>query len=170
MVGSLLERTLVRAQIQKVISECDICILQSFCSFVVNRIGHCFRHPEAPIFNFYSLPARSSLDRCRMMGGPGSISASIMFNWRMLDLLGLGAERLVAGRPLVRGQTGYVQRWGDLWFEEIRDSSDFGWNFAKSDKDHVNKLISALLKLFRREREPISVPALEDAPLPLEDG
>ena len=170
MVGGLPERTLVRAQIQKVISDCDICVLESFCTFLVNRVGHCFRHPEAPIFRFYSLPARSRLDRCRMTGGPGGISASRMSNWRMLDFLVLGAEQLVAGRPQVRGQTGFVQRWGELWFEEIRDSSDFGWRFEKSDKPHVKKLSTLLLKLFRREREPISVPALEDAPLPLEDG
>ena len=88
----------------------------------------------------------------------------------MLDFLGLGAEQLVAGRPQVRGQTGFVQRWGDLWFEEIRDSSDFGWRFDKSNKLHVTNVINVLLKLFRREREPSSVPALEDAPVSIENG
>ena len=93
-----------------------------------------------------------------------------IFNWRVLDFLGLGAEQLVAGRPQVRGQTGFVQRWGDLWFEEIRDSSDFGWNFFKTNKAYVKKLVGVFFKLFRREREPISVPALEGAPLCIEDG
>ena len=72
-----------------------------------------------------------------MMGGPGSISASRLQNWRMLDLLGLGSDQLVAGRPQVRGQAGLVQRWGDLEFEETKDDSSLGWRFQKAGKEHV---------------------------------
>ena len=106
-----------------------------------------------------------------MTGGLGSISATRLRNWHILDVLGLGADTLVAGRPQVRGQAGYVQRWGDLWFEEIRDTSSFVWHFETSNKEHVNKLILVLLKIFRREREPSSVSlALSDSPLALEDS
>lgn len=55
--------------------------------------------------------------------------------------------------------------------EETRDTSSFGWHFEKSNKEHVNKLIHVLLKMFRRDREPSSVPlALSNSPLVLEDS
>ena len=106
-----------------------------------------------------------------MTGGPGSISATRLRNWRILDVLGLGADSPVAGRPQVRGQAGYVHRWGDLWFEEIRDTASFGFHFEKPNKDHINKLVEALLKIFRRVKEPASVPlALSNSPPAFEDG
>ena len=105
-----------------------------------------------------------------MTGGHGSISATRLRNLRILDVLSLGADLPVAGRPQVRGQAGYVQRWGDLWFEEIRDTSSGGWRFEKSNKDHVNKLCQMLLKICR-VREPSRAPlALSDSPLALEDN
>ena len=106
-----------------------------------------------------------------MTGGHGSISATRLRNLRILDVLSLGADLLVAGRPQVRGQAEYVQRWGDLWSEEIRDTSSCGWRFEKSNKDHVNKLSQMRLKISRRVREPSSVPlALSDSPLALGDN
>ena len=39
----------------------------------------------------------------------------------LLSNLGIDIGDLIAGRPDVRGQTGYVFRWGEWWFEEIRD-------------------------------------------------
>ena len=57
----------------------------------------------------------------------------------------------MGGRPGVRGQTGFVHRWGDPWFEEIRDHGN-GWRFEKSDEEAINKRAKLLLELLRRPR------------------
>ena len=168
MVERLPERTLVRAQIQKVISDRDICVLESFWTFLVNLVGHCFRHPEAPIFRFYSLPARSRLDRCHMTGGLGGISASRMFNWRMLDFLGLGLSNWWLDGHRFEVKQALCSDGATFGLKRSEIALMLGGGLEKSDKVHVKKLISVLLKLLRREREPSSVPALEDAPLAIE--
>ena len=88
-----------------------------------------------------------------MVGGPGSVSVSRIRSWNQLTSLGLNAEQPSEGRPQVRGQAGFVKRWGELWFEEIRDTPSFGWEFEKHDKMQVSKLVELLLKRFRQKRQ-----------------
>ena len=66
----------------------------------------------------------------------------------------------MAGRPDVRGHSGYVFRWGEGWFEEVRDGGP-GWNFQKDDKAAIKVRIDLLLDLFRR-RQNFMMPALMD--------
>ena len=58
---------------------------------------------------------------------------------------------LIAGRPDVRGQSGYVFRWGEGWFEEIRDGGP-GWNFEKEDRSAIDYRIKLLLDIYRHRR------------------
>ncbi len=51
--------------------------------------------------------------------------------------VGINMGPLIAGRPNVRGHSGYVFRWGEGWFEEIRDGGP-GWLFQKDDKSAVD--------------------------------
>ena len=67
---------------------------------------------------------------------------------QLLSSLGLSVGPLVAGRPDVRGQSGYVFRWGEGWFEEIRDGGP-GWMFDKDDKSAIELRINLLLDMFR---------------------
>ena len=69
----------------------------------------------------------------------------------VLSTLGITPGPLVAGRPNVRGQSGYVFRWGEGWFEEIRDGPP-GWSFNRNDKAAVNARTNLLLDIFRRRR------------------
>ena len=48
--------------------------------------------------------------------------------WNRLSTFGLHVDYPVAGRPGVRGQSGFAFRWGDGWFEPIRDGG-VGWDF-----------------------------------------
>ena len=58
----------------------------------------------------------------------------------------------------VRGQSGYVFRWGEGWFEEIQDGGP-GWNFERDDKSAVDSRVNLLLDIFRPRRRS-GLPAL----------
>ena len=74
----------------------------------------------------------------------------------ILRSLGIQLGALIAGRPNVRGQSGYVFRWGEGWFEEIRDAGP-GWNFEREDKSAVDLRVNLLLDIFRpRQRFGLS--------------
>ena len=76
----------------------------------------------------------------------------------MLSSLGVQLDGLVAGRPDVRGHSGYVFRWGEGWFEEFRDGGP-GWNFQRDDKSAVDVRSTLLLDIVRPRRRSGS-PAL----------
>ena len=69
----------------------------------------------------------------------------------LLRNLGVRLGPLVAGRLDVRGQTGYIFRWGEGWFEEIREG-DPGWKFERDDVSAVEVRVNLLLDLFRPRR------------------
>ena len=58
-----------------------------------------------------------------------------------LRSVGIQVGSLIAGRPNVRGQSGYVFRWGEGWLEEIQDGGP-GWNFERNDKSQLNGSLS----------------------------
>ena len=126
-----------------------ICVRTFFCKSIVRYLGHCFRHPSHPITQLLSLPLGRRLTDLRMQGRRSvpSDSAQTFFN----NLVSLGIEfgQLVAGRPGIRGESGAPLRWGDCWFEQLRDS--VGWNFAKDDKEAIDGRVQQLFAIFRRE-------------------
>ena len=71
----------------------------------------------------------------------------------VLSSLGLRLGTLIAGRPNVRGQSGYVFRWGEGWFEEIRDGGP-GWKFRREDKSAIEYRVSLLLDVYRPRQRP----------------
>ena len=80
----------------------------------------------------------------------------------------------MAGRPAVRGQSGYAFRWGEGWLGPIRDGG-VGWNFERTALPDINQRVQILMKLFEKRRAEQL--ALEDADmhavdvvLPLQDG
>ena len=88
-------------------------------------------------------------------------SQSAEMAWSFLNSLGINVGPLIAGRPDVRGQSGYVFRWGEAWFEEVRDSGP-GWHFLKDDKSAIEFRVNLLLDIFRHRRES-GLPALLDS-------
>ena len=69
----------------------------------------------------------------------------------VLTVLGIGLGTLIAGRPDVRGQSGFVFRWGEGWFEEIRDGGP-GWLFERDDESAIELRTNLLLDIFRHRR------------------
>ena len=69
----------------------------------------------------------------------------------ILYSLGVRLGSLVAGRPDIRGQSGYVFRWGEGWFEEIRDGGP-GWNFQRDDKSTIQVRVNVLRETLRPRR------------------
>ena len=83
-----------------------------------------------------------------------------------LRTLGIDVQDPVGGRPGVHGHPGCVHRWGDPWFESMRD--DIGWNVDKLDTDAIGERVQLLMKLLERPRSAME--AIMDAVLPIEDG
>ena len=93
--------------------------------------------------------------------------------------LGFNLEPLVAGRPEIRGSSGFPLRWGTGWFFEIRDGGP-GWIFSRADKAAVKFRADLLFKIFAQKQSRSLFAMLHDAqeaiadrivgPLPLEDG
>ena len=52
----------------------------------------------------------------------------------------------VGGRPGTRGNTGCVIRWGEGWFEEVRET--LGWEVERHDDSEVTKRVDLLLHIF----------------------
>ena len=86
----------------------------------------------------------------------GNSGESTLLNPRMIiyidHLIGLEVDigDLVSGPLDIRGNAGYVCRWGEKWFWEFRDGGP-GWDFPKHDKSAVKFRIDWLLACFRRE-------------------
>ena len=75
-----------------------------------------------------------------------------------LEHLGIRLGSLIAGRPDIRGQSGYVFHWGEGWFEEVRDGGP-GWSLQRDDKSAVDFRVNLLLDIFRHRRRS-GLPAL----------
>ena len=135
---------------------------------VVKRIGHVFRHPELPICKLYSLPLEGRLAALRLQGRRcDSVSEPKHRAWELLSNLGINADFPVRGWPGVRISTGFVARWGDPWFEAVRDGG-LGWSFQRNDKEGVNERTQFLLDFLSSPVQRMR--ALVDDLLPLEDG
>ncbi len=81
---------------------------------------------------------------------------------RTLISLGIRVDPLIAGRPAVRGQSGYVLRWGEGWFEEIRDGGP-GWRFPQENKSALDLRINLLLDIFQRRHSFVPLALVDSA-------
>ena len=107
--------------------------------------------------------SRSSTERLtslRLVGRKSEVSDAKLGNWFFLHSLGLSDEPPSGGFPQVRGHTGFVFRWGEGWFEEVRER--LGWRIEKHDKPEIAKRVSILLQLFQRTRTERTMVALSD--------
>ena len=86
----------------------------------------------------FSLPLPGRLASLRSQGRGGAASDSAQASYDFLVHLGLSLQPLVAGPLGVRGQSGYVARWGEGWFWEFRDGGP-GWTFDKFDDDAIGE-------------------------------
>ena len=132
-------------------SEFNVCVQTFYCKSIVGYIGHCFRHSEHAITKLLSLPLAGRLTSLRLEGRRGVPSESAQAARNLLSNLGVRVGDLVAGRPQIRGHSGYVFRWGEGWFEELRDGGP-GWEFARHDKSAIDLRVELLLDIFRRRR------------------
>ena len=153
--------------LENIQGEHKICARRICSEFVVRRVAHCFRHPEAPLFAFLSLSVNERLTALRLVGRRSEISESQIERFSFLQRLGIGGDPPVGGFPLVRGQTGCVIRWGSGWFEEIRDR--MGWTVRKDDRTELARRADVLMDIFKRHRVTATLDALCDAPLAILD-
>ena len=104
-----------------------------------------------------SLPLSERLDSLRQ-DRPRDPSGSAHVARQVLTGLGMHLQELVAGRPNVRGHSGFVFRWGEGWFEEFRDGGP-GWFFQRDDKAAIDLRTNMLLDIYR-PRQRSGLPAL----------
>ena len=158
----------VSSELQRVQSEFNICVQTFYCKCVVSYVGHCFRHSAHPISKLMSLPLAERLTSLRLRNRRLPSDTAQMAR-DMLHGLGIRLDSLVAGRPDVRGQSGYVFRWGEGWFEEIRDGGP-GWRFQRHDKSAIDVRVNLLCDAFRH-RHGSGMPALlNSVQLAISDG
>ena len=147
----------VSTELRRTQAEFDVCVQSFYCKCLVGYIGHCFQHSSHPISKLLSLPLAGRLTSPRERSGRMPSSTAEMAH-QLLSTLGISVGPLVAGRPDVRGQSGFVFRWGEGWFEEIRDGGP-GWLFNRDDKSAIKLRINLLLDMFR-PRQGSGLPAL----------
>lgn len=147
----------VSAELQRVQSEFKVCVHTFYCKCIVSYIGHCFRHRQHPIAKLFSLPLAGRLTSLRLESRRLPSQTAEMAN-QLLRSVGISVGPLVAGRLDVRSQSGYVFRWGEGWFEEIRDGGP-GWIFERDDTSAIQIRVNLLLDLFR-PRQRSGLPAL----------
>ena len=145
-------------ELQHVQTEFKTCVQTYYCKCIVSFLGHCFRHRTHPVTKLLSLPLAGRLDSLRQQR-PRDPSGSAQVARQFLTSLGVQLRELVAGRPCVRGHSGYVFRWGEGWFHEIRDGGS-GWDFQKDDKPAVNFRVDLLLDIYRHRRGAGLLPLL----------
>ena len=97
------------------------------------------------------------------------MSESAQASHSLLSNLGLNLDFLTAGPLNVRGHSGYVCRWGEGWFWELRDGGA-GWSFSKNDQQAIDFRVQFLLDVFKRKTSNLPHFFADSAPLPLEDG
>ena len=81
-----------------------------------------------------------------------------------MSSVGLEVDFPTAGRPQVRGESGFAFRWGEGWFGPVRDGG-VGWSFERNAEPEISKRVSILIRLFRAERAHVAQPALSDSML-----
>ena len=146
--------------LQRVQLEFNVCVQSYYCKCLVSYLGHCFRHTAHPVTKLLSLPLAGRLASLRQQR-PRVPSIGALSARELLSRVGVRVDDVVAGRPDVRGHSGYVFRWGGGWFEEIRDGG-FGWKFERDDTSAIGDRVKLLLDLFRRSHNSFAVPALGD--------
>ena len=152
-----------------IISHFNICVQSFFATCIVKFIGHTFRHAQHPLCQLLSLPLPSRLTSIRRQGRVGVASVSAQANHNFMAFLGIDMQPLVAGPLGVRGHSGYVCRWGEGWFWDMRDGGP-GWIFEKHDSHAISVRVDVLLEVFRKKRSNLPQLVADSAPLPLEDG
>ena len=150
----------VSSELRRVQSEFNICVQSYYCKCLVSYIGHCFRHSSHPISKLFSLPFAGRLTSLRLLSRRVPSETAQMAT-EVLSNLGIRMGHLIAGRPDVRGQSGYVFRWGEGWFEEMRDGGP-GWHIQRDDKSALDVRVNLLLDIFRHRRWS-GLPALLDS-------
>ena len=150
----------VSGELRAVQSQFNICVQTYYCKCIVTFLGHCFHHSAHPVTKLLSLPLTGSLDALRPER-PRDPSGSAQAARQFLSFLGVQVERLVVGRPDVRGHSGYPFRWVQGWFEEVGDGSP-RCKFQKHDKCAIRVRINLFLGFFRPRRGS-GLPALMDA-------
>ena len=167
MIGKLPANYLVRSRLQAIACEHKVDACKIFFTHVVNRMAHIFWHDHMPLFKLLSLHSSSRLRACRLVGAPCSVSASRLSSWNVLQELGLGLlGPPVGGRPNTRGGTGAVIRWGEGWFEEVRDG--VGWNINRKDEPATKVRVDILIMLVVQTRSRLD--SLLDEQLCIVDG
>ena len=136
--------------LRNVQNDFHVCVSSFFCKSLVKFLGHCFRHLDHPISKLLSLPLRGRLTDLRIQGRRSVPSSSAQVAFDNLLELGLEVGQLITGRPCIRGDNGCALRWGEGWFEEVRDGG-VGWSFTKEDTAAIDHRMEVLLSLFRRE-------------------
>ena len=148
-------------------SELAIDVPNIFITVLVCRIAHVFRHPDCPLFAFFSLHSASRIRSLRSAGNRSNVSVNKLSNWNVLSSLGLGIFGPPSdGRPNVRGESGCVLRWGEGRLEEIRDT--LGWSVHKRDDVEIERRVDLLVQIFVRPRSRIQT--LMDEQFALEDS
>ena len=147
----------ISSELRRVQSEFNICVQSYYCKCLVSYIGHCFRHSSHPISKLFSLPLAGRLTSLRLEQRRVPSDSAQMAR-EALEHLGIRLGSLIAGRPDIRGQSGYVFRWGEGWFEEVRDGGP-GWSLQRDDKSAVDFRVNLLLDIFRHRRRS-GLPAL----------
>ena len=97
-----------------------------------------------------SLPLAGRLTALRLENRREVFDSAINARSVLVDL-GIQLGELVAGRLAVRGHSGYVFRWGEGWFEEVRDGG-LGWAFQKEDRPAIDSRVQILLELYKPDR------------------
>ena len=107
-----------------------------------------------------SLPLDGRLWTLRSRSSASEPSQSALAGFLFLINAGLNVDYPTAGRPSVRGESGFAFRWGEGWFRPIRGGG-VGWSFDPGAEAEVSKRTHILIRLFKRSRA--------DAPLALDD-
>ena len=166
-IGGLSNRNNIHEQLMHVKCQFDICVQSFFARTIVQWCGHCFRHSDHPVTKLLSLPLDGRLSELRSRGNANTLAESAIAFWRTLSSVGLQVDFPIAGRPGVRGESGFPFRWGEGWFGPVRDGG-VGWNFERNAKPEVDQRVRILIRLFQAERSHLTQPALQDSMLAIE--
>ena len=138
------------AELERTQTEFNICVYTLYFKCVVSYVGHCFRHGSHPISKLLSLPLAERLCSLRLRNRRMP-SDNAQVAHQVLSDVGIRLGALIAGRPHVWSQSGFVFRWGEGWFEELREGGP-GWRFERDDKSAVDFRVNLLLDILRPMR------------------
>ena len=125
------------------------------------------------MFQFWSRSFKERSTSLGIVARKSEVSDAKKTNWFVLHSLGLSDDPPSGGFPQVRGHTGFVFRWREGWFEELRER--VGWRLERHDKPGIAVRVSFLMQLFRRTRTERTFAAITDLDPPsivqaIEDG